>query len=322
MDIQNRRALTRQASESLRNAPGNPQNTVLIYAGFATLLSLVTTIIIFLIDHKIDSTSGLGGMGTRSVLSTVRTVLMAAQVIVMSCWSLGYTLATLNIARGELADQNTLMGGFHRFGPLIRCSILEKLFYIAIAFISIQIGSTLFMLTPMSDNLFELLEQAAPGTSLIGGGGMTLDPSMIKPFLTAAFPMYILSAVIFLVLFIPTFYNFRMIYFRIADVPKLGALAALRDSRIMMRGNRMALFRLDLHLWWFYLAEAAITLVGSGAMILSLLGISLPFSPGVTVLLFNGIYLAAQFALYYFCLNKVQVTYAVAYEALIPQENR
>lgn len=320
MDIRNPRAITQKASESLHHAPGNPQKTVLIYAGFATLFSLVVTIILFLIDQKIDSTGGLGGMHTRSVLTTARTLVMIAQLVILSCWSLGYTLATLNIARGEPTDQDTLMGGFHRFGPLIRCSILEKTFYLGIGFISVQIGSMLFMLTPLSNGLFALLDTMGPGTSVISSG-LSLDPAMANRILAAAIPMYIVCAVVFLVLFLPAFYNFRMIYYRVADVPHLGALAALRDSRIMMRGNRMALFRLDLHLWWFYLAEAVILLLANGALLLSLFDVPLPFSPGVTMLLFNAIYLAAQFVLYYFCLNRVQVTYATAYEALIPKQN-
>ncbi len=319
MDIRDRRTITHRTAEAIKTAPSDPQKTLLIYAGFATLFSLVVSVIMFLLDQKIDSTGGLSGMSTRSMLSTVRTVLMIAQIVILGCWSLGYTVATLNIARGEPTDQNTLMGGFQRFGPWLRSFILEKIFYLGIALISIQISSFLFMLTPMSNKMFALLESLEANSSLLNGG-LTLTPAFVKPFLAAAAPMYILALAVFLLLFIPTHYNFRMISYRLADVPELGAMAALRDSRTLMRGNRVALFRLDLHLWWFYLAEALITLIGNGALLLNLFGIPLPFSPGASMLLFEILYLAAQFALYYFFLNRVQVTYAVAYESLISQQ--
>ena len=46
----------------------------------------------------------------------------------------------------------------------------------------------------------------------------------------------------------------------------------------------------------------------------------LPWSGDVSYFLFYGLYLAATLALVYFLRNRVDVTYALAYEALRPKE--
>lgn len=55
-------------------------------------------------------------------------------------------------------------------------------------------------------------------------------------------------------------------------------------------------------------------------LMLPMLGVALPFSGTVSYFLFLALSLGLQFAAYYFCMNKVAVTYATAYEALLPKE--
>ena len=88
----------------------------------------------------------------------------------------------------------------------------------------------------------------------------------------------------------------------------------------MMRRNRFALLRLDLSLWWFYLLQVVIVLVGYGDMLLPLLGITLPLSDSANSLLCFGLSLALQFVIYLLTMNRVAVTYATAYDALLPKE--
>ena len=91
----------------------------------------------------------------------------------------------------------------------------------------------------------------------------------------------------------------------------------------MMKGNCMALFRLDLHLWWYYALSALAATVAYADTLAALLGISLPVSADVAYYLSFGVYLVAQAALYYFLSNRIKVTYALAYEQIAPkpQEN-
>ena len=51
-----------------------------------------------------------------------------------------------------------------------------------------------------------------------------------------------------------------------------------------------------------------------------MLGIRLPWSDTVSYYGFFAAYLAVQFAIYYFLRNRVEVTYALAYDSLRPRE--
>ena len=55
-------------------------------------------------------------------------------------------------------------------------------------------------------------------------------------------------------------------------------------------------------------------------VLLPLCGITLPFSDTVSYFLFLSLSLALQFAVYYFAMNRIAVTYAVAYATLLPKQ--
>ena len=116
------------------------------------------------------------------------------------------------------------------------------------------------------------------------------------------------------------FYRYRMADYILIDRPGTGALAALRESRYMMRGHRVQPLRLDLSLWWVYAAMLLTTAACYGDLLLPALGISLPISDTAAYFVFFAVYLAATFAVYYFLRNRVEVTYALAYDSLRPKE--
>ena len=89
---------------------------------------------------------------------------------------------------------------------------------------------------------------------------------------------------------------------------------------MMMRRNCLNLLKLDLHLWWFYLASMLASLVCYGDAILPMLGITLPFSDDFSFYLFYGLYWILQFAIFYFLRNGVEVSYALAYDSIRPRE--
>ena len=111
-----------------------------------------------------------------------------------------------------------------------------------------------------------------------------------------------------------------MVTFCLADNPRQGALAAMAQSRRLLRGNCFALFRLDLSLWWFYLASLVINLLCYGDVLLPMIGVSFPWSSTVSFYAFFILSLAAQVALNYFAMNRVYAVYAVAYDALLDQQ--
>jgi uncharacterized membrane protein len=143
-----------------------------------------------------------------------------------------------------------------------------------------------------------------------------LEEAVIAAMDQIMLPLLAIFGILFLAIGAPMFYRYRMGQYLLMDDPQMGALSALRTSRRITRGNRVALFRLDLSFWWFYLLDGMITALWFGGTLLSLLGISLPMSEEVSQLVFYGLYMVCQLGLYLGYRNQVEVTYANAYSAL------
>lgn len=320
MTIRDRGAIHNKARESLANAKGDPKKILLIYLGIVTALSVVVAVFSVVLSNRIDETGGLSNMGLRSVLSTAKTVLPIVQSLVLMGLKVGYNTMTMRIARGESVSEQTLFGGFRRFFPLLRAEILLGFLYMAAGMFAAYAGAYLFVMLPVSkvfqDIVTPLMESA---TTL--GGAITLDEATMAAVVDAMMPMLWIFLGLFLLLFIPMKYRYRMVIYRLIDQPRPGALRAIHESRIMMHRNRFALLKLDLSFWWFYLLQLLITVVCYGDVILALVGITLPWSAAVSYLVLLGLSLVLQLVVYYFFMNRVSVTYATAYETLLPQLN-
>lgn len=319
MNLQNRQALREHASQRLAAAPSTARNTALTYGMITAASGFAVTLILFFLDQKIATTGGLGNLTQRSVLETVRYILPILLNIAMLCISFGYRIAALRLSRQECCAPATLSEGFRSFAPLVRLAILEVLIYGGIAFVTIYLASQIFLLTPFAQDFIDLMLPLLSSTSVMDTG-IILDDATLLAATRALIPMIPIFLVLFLLAAVPIFYQYRMAQFALVDEPRKGALAALRSSRMMMRRNRLNLFKLDLNFWWFYLAQTLIGLLGYGDVLLSMLGVSLPFSDTVGSFLFYGLSLAAQAALYVLCLNQVSVTYATAYDTLRPRQ--
>ena len=322
MDIRNRSAIRQAADRALAEAPGNPKRVVLVFAGASSLLALLVTLISFALSSQISNTGGLHNFGLRSMLSTGQSILPLVQMLLMLCWNMGYAVCALRMSRRQEAEPRTLLEGFRLFGPVFRATLLQGLIYFAVAFAAMYLSSFLFMMLPVSEDFYAAMEP-------LMGASASLDPeallsdAALSALSSAMLPMFFIFLAVFCVAAVPITYQYRMVSFCLADSPKPGALAAMRESRAMMRRNRFALFRLDLCFWWYYLLQVLISMLCYGDLLLPMFGVLLPWSDTVSSFVFYGVSLAAQLALYCFALNRVQVTYATAYEALRPkpQEN-
>lgn len=320
MDIRNRKELKAFAAQRLEQAREEKQ-IVLIYAGLVLGLSLLVTVINYLLGLQISHTGGLGNMGTRSFLSAAQTVLPILKTVVVLCLGLGYTAAMLRIARGQYASPRTLRLGFDRFWPLLRLTLLKGLIYFGIGFVCVYAATILYLVTPLSDSAMEILTPLVSQTTVMSSG-IVLDDATYYRLLSAMTPVLVIFCLIYCAAAVPILYQFRMADYVLIDRPAVGALNALRESRKMMRGNRMNLFRLDLSLWWYYAAICAVTVVCYGDLLLPSLGVTFPWSDTVSYFLFFALYLALELAVYYFLCNRVGVTYALAYDAVKPEEKK
>ena len=298
--------LKRQAENSLNRSPCDPKRLLRIHVGVMTAASLLLTVIHYVLQMQIDATGGLSGIATRSILSTISTVLQLIFFVLTPFWQAGYIGVALAISRGEPADTDHLFSGLRRFGTILRLYLLQGLILGALFMVSNYLSSFLYMLTPwgrdMMGQLTQILEQTdgAPteeALSTLAGHGL---------------PMLILGGIVFLVIAIPTFYRMRLSLYRIMDGENR-ALRAILESAKLTKGRWFCLMKLDLSFWWFYAAEVAIGLIAYADVLLELAGYTLPWSEAVRFFVPYGAYLLLQFIFQLWQKNRVDVTYAHAY---------
>ena len=322
MDIRNRRAIHHTARERLAAAPGDPRSIALWYTLICSAMALTATVLTGILTDRIADTGGLASMGLRSILSTGQTILPIVQAIITGCLTLGYHYAILCAVRGESSDARNLAFGFRHFGPMLRASLFQGLLYLSYGMISMYLASTIFMATPFAEPFYAVMDPLLEsGTTL--NPQMAVDESVILAASTTLKPLLWIWGGIFLLLFLPAYYSFRMTTFCIADNPRRGALASLHQSKLMLRRNRIALLKLDISLWWFYVLQFLISLVCYGDVLLPMVGVELPFNSTVSYYLFFVLSLVLQIVTYYFLMNRVYAAYAVVYEGLtMPGEPR
>ena len=299
--------LKRQSEDALRQAPGDPQKLLRIHVGVITVASLVLTVINYVLQLQIDTTGGLSGIATRSLLSTTLTVLQLLYFVLMPFWQAGYLTVSLAIARREKADREDLFSGFRRFGPFLRLCLLQGLIIGALLIASNYISSFLYMLTPWGQSLTEQL------MSVLSQTGAMPSEETIASLAGHAVPMLILGGVIFLVLAVPILYRMRLSQYRVMEGQNR-ALRAILESFQMTKGRWFPLLKLDLSFWWFYGAQIVIGLLGYGDILLELLGVSLPWNEALLFFVPYVCYLSLQFFFLLWQKNRVDVTYAHAYE--------
>lgn len=315
MNLRDIRGLKQTAVRRLGNAQ-DAVKIVLIYAGITVSASLLVTVVNYVLGLQISQTGGLGSMGTRSTLSTVQTVLPIVQMLALMCLDLGYRSAMLRIAREQYTSPQTLKAGAQRFWTMVRCTLLKSLVYMFLGMLSFYLATLLFVLSPLSGTAMEMLLPAAEG----GDIGYLIEGAAYLTLMGELLPLFILYAVLMAVLFIPVSYRLRMVDYVLLDKPGLGARAVLREIAKLMKKNCFALFKVDLSLWWYYALTALAAVVCYGDAILAMAGILLPWSKHVSYFVFYGLYLAVLFAITYFLRNRVEVTYALAYEYIRPEE--
>lgn len=314
MNIRDRHGLRQEAKNRLEQASFAPGKLVLIHSGITAGVLLLLTVINFILNNQMDSAGGLSGLGTRTMLATIQSVLETASTLAMPFWSMGYLFAVMGWMRREPVSFRTLLDGFRYFGPVLRLQLVKYLLFGGLAVICFYPAMIIFMLTPLANPLVETIEPLM--TTMTDPQLLLAEPGVAEAVSGATAPMLIIFVVLFLLVAAPMFYKLRMGDFALIENPRMGAFAALRKSRYLMRGNCINLLRLDLSFWWFYVLEVLLTVVCYGDMILPMLGIQLPFSSTVAFFLFYLLNLGGQVALYWWKRNCVMTTYAVAYEAL------
>ena len=311
----NFRQLKRDAAAAVEQEP-KTRELVLIYTGVLIAVSLLVMVVSHCLDLAIANTGGLSNIGTRSVLASIQSMLPMGQTVLMLCMELGFLSAILRTVRGQYVSRNSLRMGFDRFWPLMRLTLLEGALYFVVIFGSTYAALVLFLATP----LFSSEAMAIAETMVNSGGSMVMDADLEYRFLKAMLPVIPIMLLFLALLLVPLWYRLRMANFVLIDKPALGARGAMRQSRMMMRGNCRKLFMLDLSFWWYHLLSLAATAVAYGDVLLPLLGVEFPWSDTVSYFLFYILYLAVQFGIYWCFLCRVTAAYALTYDVIRPKD--
>jgi len=318
MNIRNHRELKTFAAGRLQNSP-NLKKIILIYAALVLGLSGLTSVVNYVLGLQMEDLSGLSNIGKRNLLSSIQSMLPMALSLLTMCLELGLTASMLRVARGQYVSEQTLRLGLDRFWLILRCSIFMGFRYAATLFLSIYAGIMIFMMLPISQPAMAVLQPYLSEMSVLSGE-IVLDEAAYMQFAQAVWPAYVICGLLFAIAAVPMWYSYRMTGYIIIDKPGMSALMVMRESKQMMRKNRTALFRLDLSFWWYYLALFGAQVVSYGDAILPLLGISLPGNMDLWYFLFMALYLLLLFVIYLFLRSKMEVTYALAYDSLKPEE--
>ena len=320
MNIRNIREMKQFAFRRLESCR-EEKSIVLLYAALALGASALVTVSSYILNLQIDHFGGLSNMGTKTVLSTLDTMLPIVQNLFGMCLEVGFLAAMLRIARGQYVSVRTIKLGFDRFWVLLRCNLIITMMFTAVVFTSVYFGVTIYLMTPFADAVIEILTPVISDSTVLSSQ-VVLTEAMQEQVNQVLTPAFVLCGLLGCLLGIPLFYNYRMVNYVIIDKPALGAMAALRESKKMMRGNRIALFKLDLSFWWYYLIMLLATAIAYGDMILDMLGVRLPGPEMLWYFGFYVAYLGVLLVIYILLRSRVEVTYALAYDAVKPEEKQ
>ena len=312
MNIRHPKTVKSVARELLSRA-GQLRQILPVYCGILLASCLVTTGLGQGLGSLMYRSGGLGNLGTRSLLSTLQTLLPMAHTLVLLVLDLGLLAAMLRISRGQFTSPQTLRTGLARFFPLLRLLLLQIPIYLALGLAMVYASMMVFFMTPLSNGVIELL------TPMVNSGAdpqqlvtmLTTDDAALMAFLKAVAPMYGILLVLMAAVMIPVSYRLGVAQLVIVEDPRAGAFRALSESFRMTRRNCMAFFKLDLSFWWYYLASMLVN-------VLPFLDSVVPMSESAGWLLY-GLSLVLQIGLYYFFRPRLEVGRCLIYNAIRPK---
>lgn len=304
MDIRNPRSLLDGANRALARGR-EPKKLVYTYAGITLALSVVIALANLWLEEQISGTGGLGNLGTRAIFTTAQQAIPLLASLVSMCLDVGYLAGMMRISRGQYADHTDLRTGLRLFWPLLRMSLLQGMLFIAAGFLAVQVSSVIFTLTPWSAPLQALLASAT-----------VIDEAFLTEAAAVMGPMYLITAVVCLLMFLPIMFRLRMATFCLLDAPRAGAMAAMRASNRMMRRRFGTMLKIDLYLWPYYLAVLVMSVVLYADQFLLLAGVPLPVDAGILSLAVLALSAVLQFVIQITLRNRTEATYLLAYEQL------
>lgn len=314
METLNTTLLIKNARQKLEGR--DARRMAVIHTGVAVALALVTTVLQYVLQAGVGNTSGLSGIGTRSILETIQTVLHYANMILTPFWGLGFLYVALLWAKGEYARKEDLLMGFHRFGPYLGLMVNRGLLAFAVAFITMNISSIFFMITPAAAEFTELATATGGDAAAVMERLEQMSLEETLSLTSSLIPALVIWLVLCAALLIPLLYRFRMAEYVILDEPRARGLSSMMLSAAMLRRRCWQLFRLDLKFWWYYALKILCMVLCYADMLLGALGVTLPIGGDMAYMGSYLLYLVALFCVEVAFRPRVDTAYALTYEVL------
>ncbi|MBR2047425.1 MAG: DUF975 family protein [Oscillospiraceae bacterium] len=316
----NGKNLRRTAGE-LVSAPGSPaRRLVLIHTGLVVVLNLVVSWLNLLLNEKIGTTGGLSGMGLRSVLETMQTLLSYFTTLFVPFWSAGFLRAMIQLSRSQETGPRDLLLSFRRFGRIISRSLLEMVILLGLCVGLTYLVTNVFLLTPFARDFLTVMNSLGDvNTLLLPDGSLNLELLPVEQLIPTMIPMFIMYFLAFLPAYAFLNYQFRMTLFLLVEGIDRSAPASFFASARLMKGHKWQMLKLDLHFWWFYVLEMLLTCVLYLDLILPALGIALPVNADAAFFITIALYGILELGLHYWKKPQVDLTYALAYDAIFQE---
>lgn len=303
--------IRQEAASRLQEDGGGFRKLVLIHTAVTAGVSLLLMLVSWSTQY-IAPEGGLSNMGTQDLLSTCQILLQLICMIAIPFWDAGLIYCALGLTRNIHTGADGLTEGFRRWSPIASSLGIRGVIYFAVSTVCSFASSLLLSYLPLPQSIIqELTEFAeAPVFPLSSGVQMVMI-------------VYILVYCINLcVLLIPRLYLHRQVVYRIMDDRSCGGLQAVLHSRMLMKGQRLKLLRMDLSFWWFYLLELVISGISVAHLLLPELGIQLPMSDELAAWVFPIAALLGQLGLYYLAKPKLVVSYALFYQSVLEESQK
>ena len=314
MEMLNATLLIKNARQKLDGR--DARRMAMFHTGIAVAVALVSTVLQYVLQEGMGNTSGLSGIGTRSILETIQTVLHYANMILTPFWGLGFLYVALQWAKGEYARKEDLLMGFQRFGPYLGLMLNRGLLAFAVAFLTMNISSIFYMVTPAAADLTELATTTGGDTVAVMEMLDQMPMEEIMSLTSSLIPVLLIWLVLFAALLIPLLYRFRFAEYVILENKGIRGIGAMVLSAALLRRRCWQLFRLDLKFWWYYGLKILCMVLCYLDMLLSALGVTLPVGGEMAYMGSYLLYLAALFCVEVAFRPQVDTAYALAYETL------
>lgn len=276
--------LLRQADDCLNRQGLGAKRLIRVYALVFAVAVIGVNLLSFGLLEASDSMTGLYRAAERNRLMVLNLGITLVVELALLLWRAGYSGAVLELSRdGETHWRHMLWALYqpHRFAL---CGLLLFVRWLLLSYVL----SFVAMMVVPAESLF-VGEFISPGAyyGLIG----------------------IMMAVLAILIF-----NRRLLFFCLADHQDRPALLAYREAIQLLRGHRRWFLRIDLRFWWYYLAQGILLLLPYATAFLPE-----TFSAWFTVIDLGAMILCAVavLGLELCCRNRIWVTYAMAYDAVL-----